>query len=171
MKNSIISALAVAGCLTIAAPLQAQTLHPDAGFAQNPATTRVQFHGGGFHGGGFHGGGFGGRGFGGHGFGGHGFGGRGYYGRGFGGRGYYGRGYGYGGYGYGYGLGGFAAGALIGSAIASRPYYYDDGYYVEEPRTVYESGGNADYCARRFKSYDPSSGTYLGYDGKRHPCG
>ena len=26
------------------------------------------------------------------------------------------------------------------------------------------------YCARRFKSYDPGSGTYLGYDGLRHPC-
>jgi len=26
------------------------------------------------------------------------------------------------------------------------------------------------YCARRFRSYDPASGTYLGYDGLRHPC-
>ena len=26
------------------------------------------------------------------------------------------------------------------------------------------------YCARRFKSYDPESGTYLGYDGLRHRC-
>ena len=26
------------------------------------------------------------------------------------------------------------------------------------------------YCARRFKSYDPGSGTYLGYDGLRHSC-
>jgi hypothetical protein len=25
-------------------------------------------------------------------------------------------------------------------------------------------------CAQRYKSYDPSSGTYLGYDGKRHAC-
>ena len=25
-------------------------------------------------------------------------------------------------------------------------------------------------CARRFRSYDPESGTYLGYDGMRHPC-
>ncbi|WP_424618529.1 BA14K family protein [Bradyrhizobium sp.] len=23
---------------------------------------------------------------------------------------------------------------------------------------------------QRFKSYDPNSGTYLGYDGNRHPC-
>ena len=26
------------------------------------------------------------------------------------------------------------------------------------------------YCARRFKSYDPGSGTYFGYNGLRHPC-
>jgi hypothetical protein len=26
------------------------------------------------------------------------------------------------------------------------------------------------YCASRYRSYDPRSGTYLGYDGVRHPC-
>jgi hypothetical protein len=26
------------------------------------------------------------------------------------------------------------------------------------------------YCASRYASYDPASGTYLGYDGFRHPC-
>jgi hypothetical protein len=26
------------------------------------------------------------------------------------------------------------------------------------------------YCEQRFRSYDPRSGTYLGYDGLRHPC-
>jgi hypothetical protein len=26
------------------------------------------------------------------------------------------------------------------------------------------------YCSQRFRSYDPASGTYLGYDGRRHPC-
>jgi hypothetical protein len=25
-------------------------------------------------------------------------------------------------------------------------------------------------CEQRFKSYDPQTGTYLGFDGKRHPC-
>ncbi|MGH6739994.1 MAG: BA14K family protein, partial [Bradyrhizobium sp.] len=23
---------------------------------------------------------------------------------------------------------------------------------------------------QRYRSYDPASGTYLGYDGLRHPC-
>jgi hypothetical protein len=71
----------------------------------------------------------------------------------------------------GWGAGaGFAAGALLGGALASRPYYgYDYGdpdYYAAAP-----GGGSDDaYCSQRFKSYDPASGTYLGYDGKRHPC-
>lgn len=60
-------------------------------------------------------------------------------------------------------LGGLAAGAIIGGALAAqRPYYYDRGYAY---------GGDAvAYCMQRFKSYDPRSGTYLGYDGYRHPC-
>jgi TRAP transporter TAXI family solute receptor len=28
----------------------------------------------------------------------------------------------------------------------------------------------ADYCRQRFRSYDPANGTYLGNDGRRHPC-
>jgi len=33
-------------------------------------------------------------------------------------------------------------------------------------------GGNANGspCAQRYRSYDPVSGTFLGYDGHRHPC-
>jgi hypothetical protein len=32
-----------------------------------------------------------------------------------------------------------------------------------------DQGAVAD-CAARFRSYDPASGTFLGYDGQRHPC-
>jgi hypothetical protein len=28
----------------------------------------------------------------------------------------------------------------------------------------------ARYCSRRYRSFDPASGTYLGYDGYRHDC-
>jgi BA14K-like protein len=71
-------------------------------------------------------------------------------------------------------IAGFAAGALIGGAIAGQPYgYYGPGYaygpaYAYEPG--YEGGDGVGYCLSRFKSYDPQSGTYLGYDGQRHPC-
>lgn len=93
--------------------------------------------------------------------------------------------YGYRGYGYRRGWGGagvgvgLAAGALIGGAIAAgaaNPYYgpgyYGPGYY-SEPVVVqpgYAGGDAVSYCMQRFKSYDPGSGTYLGYDGLRHPC-
>ncbi|MGA7071688.1 BA14K family protein, partial [Bradyrhizobium sp.] len=78
----------------------------------------------------------------------------------------------------------------------SDPYYgdnyaydqnYDDSYAYDNGAT-YDAGlplvtfnqpaqveqappmGDASYCAQRYRSYDPASGTYLGYDGLRHPC-
>lgn len=51
---------------------------------------------------------------------------------------------------------GLATGAIIGGAIAQS-----------QAAPAYR--GNA-YCAQRYRSYDPASGTYLGYDGIRHPC-
>ena len=76
---------------------------------------------------------------------------------------------------------GFAAGAAIGGlgsyayyggGYYDDPYYYGDSYYDEPSVAVVpDSGGDSvAYCAQRFKSYDPASGTYLGYDGQRHPC-
>ena len=47
-------------------------------------------------------------------------------------------------------------------------YLTPDYYYV--PGRCYVPEDVIDYCMRRFKSYDPRSGTYLGYDGRRHPC-
>ena len=38
------------------------------------------------------------------------------------------------------------------------------GYAVEGDQ------GSVAYCEQTFKSYDPASGTYLGYDGQRHSC-
>ena len=80
----------------------------------------------------------------------------------------------------GAGIAGLAAGAIIGGAIANsaRPYYgtgyYDDPGYYGSPGYVYGTPGVAvgddSYCAQRFKSWDPATGTYLGYDGLRHPC-
>lgn len=52
-------------------------------------------------------------------------------------------------------IGGLAAGAIIGGAIAS---------------SQAQANQNAAYCAQRFRSYDPASGTYLASDGYRRPC-
>jgi len=74
--------------------------------------------------------------------------------------------------GWGYYGAGLAAGALIGGLLASRyyyglgPYYYTPGYYYDGP----ELDDAVAYCLQRFRSYDPRSETYLGFDGYRHPC-
>lgn len=94
---------------------------------------------------------------------------------GYGYRGY--RGYGYRGYGYrpwvGAGVG-LATGLAIGGALAAPYYYGPPAVYYDEPPVVYrapaQTGDATAYCMQRFKSYDPASGTYLGYDGRRHPC-
>ena len=85
---------------------------------------------------------------------------------------------------------GFGAGVAIGSALAApyygygpyypgpyysgayypAPYYPGPGPYAAAPAYSGAGEGDAGYCAQRFRSYDPSSGTYLGYDGQRHPC-
>jgi hypothetical protein len=91
-------------------------------------------------------------------------------------RGYYGRGsyYHHRGNNTGAIIGGLVAGALIGGAIASaqRGYAAPPGYttYGYAPRYAGPSSDAVGYCMSRFKSYDPRSGTYLGYDGYRHPC-
>jgi hypothetical protein len=55
--------------------------------------------------------------------------------------------------------------------------YYGNGYYDEGtavavvPGAVAVApGADATWCAQTYRSYDPASGTYLGYDGQRHPC-
>jgi hypothetical protein len=72
---------------------------------------------------------------------------------------------------------GIVGGMILGGIIASqRPYYYDNppyGYYPP-PFPVFQpypmGGGTVEYCMQRFRSYDPVSMTYLGYDGVRHSC-
>jgi hypothetical protein len=45
---------------------------------------------------------------------------------------------------------------------------FDQQVPVEGPVAI--AGGDASYCVQRYRSYDPASGTYLGFDGMRHPC-
>ena len=47
---------------------------------------------------------------------------------------------------------------------------YYAGYYNEEPGMGGPDQSAIASCEERFQSYDPASGTYLGYDGMRHPC-
>lgn len=64
------------------------------------------------------------------------------------------------------GLGGFIVGGLIAD---SR-----NRYYAPVPAPVYGVGygwrAHVARCHARYRSYDPYSDTYLGYDGYRHRC-
>lgn len=66
--------------------------------------------------------------------------------------------------------GGLIAGAIVGGALAAPYGYYGPGYYPPPVAYGPPPGDAIAYCMQRFKSYDPNSGTYLGYDGGRHPC-
>ena len=58
------------------------------------------------------------------------------------------------------------------TAPGSSPSGITDGaaFRIAAPTPAPADGDSVAYCMQRFKSYDPASGTYLGYDGKRHPC-
>ncbi len=56
---------------------------------------------------------------------------------------------------------------------------YPDGYFrpvatgfpfPEDLVAAPDSAGGLAYCEQHFRSYNPATGTYLGYDGVRHPC-
>ena len=118
----------------------------------------------------------------------------GYWGGNYWGPGYYDYGWG------GWGAGGWAAAAIVGTAAgvaigaaATSPYYVEPNvvYYEGSSgriETRYETapvvdgdvppaGGYApftqgwvNYCSSKYRSFDPSVGTYVGYDGYRHYC-
>jgi hypothetical protein len=81
--------------------------------------------------------------------------------------------------------GGLAVGAIVGGMVGddygyygSPGYGYGPGYNDNSYANVGDQGfgldqwriGDADYCAQRYRSYDPASGTYIGLDGRRHLC-
>ncbi len=83
------------------------------------------------------------------------------------------------------GWGGAIAAGVIGGALAAATsplwapgyYDYDPGYaygpgygYAVAPAPVIGVGNSVAYCKSRFRSYNPATGTYLGYDGQYHPC-
>ena len=71
------------------------------------------------------------------------------------------------GYTYSYGPSGYNSYAYSpASSYAPSP----GSSYAASPGSSYAAGDAVAYCKQRFRSYDPASGTYLGYDGQRHPC-
>ena len=84
------------------------------------------------------------------------------------------------------GVAGFALGTLLGTS-AARPRYYPGTVYVEPapvyvaPPVVYEAAPVAyapppwspdwyAYCARKYRTFDAQSGTFIGADGREYLC-
>jgi BA14K-like protein len=70
---------------------------------------------------------------------------------------------------------GFAAGVITGNIVASQPRYYSgypQFYTPAYPASGPYSAGDPAiaYCTRRFRTYDPYTMTYRGYDGYRYSC-
>jgi hypothetical protein len=68
--------------------------------------------------------------------------------------------------------GGFRVGPLgqsFGGGAANPAYHRSMRGAGRAYAYVAPNFGNAS-CEQRFRSYDPASGTYLGFDGLRHPC-
>ena len=57
---------------------------------------------------------------------------------------------------------GLGAGVIIGSMLAAPR-------YAPPPARAYYGDRNA-YCAQKYRSYNPYTGTYTGYDGRQHYC-
>jgi hypothetical protein len=61
----------------------------------------------------------------------------------------------------------WVAGSLLGLGLGAA--IADDGYaYDDAPAYGYDSGFAR--CEATFRSFDPDTGTYMGYDGRRHRC-
>lgn len=84
---------------------------------------------------------------------------------------------------YGYGIGGFGLGLGLGGLFEryGDPWYYDDTVYappvyvapVEVPvetEVVSDDAAAIAACARRFKTYDPRTQTYIGKGYVRRRC-
>ncbi len=90
------------------------------------------------------------------------------------------------------GILGLAIGAIAaGVATANEPDYYDPvyraprprprpdrNYYYDQAEVVYLEGPVLDpwssewyrYCEDTYRTFNPRTGTFMGYDGKRHFC-
>ena len=66
----------------------------------------------------------------------------------------------------------FNHGPILGKYSAPRPYtapgaYPAPGAYYGP---VYQTTAHVDWCLARYRSYNPNTDTFMGYDGYRHRC-
>lgn len=77
-------------------------------------------------------------------------------------------GYRYGNYRHYYGGYWYAFPWWLGAAAVAAPYYATPDYYDAEPD--YVGGDHVQWCLNRYRSYNPRTDTFRGYDGLDHRC-
>jgi hypothetical protein len=63
--------------------------------------------------------------------------------------------------------------AITGAPVFAQGAIQEPGafaFYHPDAYAFMDGNANSSSCAERYRSFDPASGTYLGYDGNRHPC-
>lgn len=63
-----------------------------------------------------------------------------------------------------------AAADVAGGAVTTAGAVATAPFRAFENRDSYAMAQGDSYCAQRYRSYDPASGTFMGFDGRRHPC-
>ena len=71
-----------------------------------------------------------------------------------------------------------AAGGAAGNAAAPGPNYlwsatpprYAPGQYYNFYQGQGPATGNTAWCENHYRSYNPATGMYRGFDGRMHPC-
>jgi hypothetical protein len=58
-----------------------------------------------------------------------------------------------------------ASGEIYGQGEPNRTYAYERGAELGQT-----GRGGIEWCETRFRSFDPATGTYVGFDGIRHAC-
>ena len=53
-----------------------------------------------------------------------------------------------------------------------EPEYYPERRVIYRPAPSYEPWTQSwyDYCSQRYRTFNPNSGTFVGYDGREHFC-
>jgi BA14K-like protein len=65
---------------------------------------------------------------------------------------------------------GRVAGDVVGGAIGTAGAIATAPFRAPGADSYAAMGPDENYCAQRYRSFDPASGTFMGYDGRRHPC-
>lgn len=63
-----------------------------------------------------------------------------------------------------------AAADVAGGAVTTAGAVATAPFRAFDNRDSHAMAQSDSYCARRYRSYDPASGTFMGFDGRRHPC-